>query len=936
MNKHVRKILIFFLSAALMFTDISIPVFSLQTTVTAYAGPFSFFGDLWKTIVEKIADFAIRKDALFPITPWFSDDGEDGDIPDSRNASAQILITILDEVTSKAYEYTYEKVKNDATSEGYDVDTTAQSYETGGNVLSSIDYAYILSVYSLAHPDNELTIGAFRQDMEKIIPQLITVDYTDAVTTQYEAVPFYKYEKVTVGTCEDRYVVVGYTPEWTDDQLVTHGGDPIYGWRHFKVNKDYYHIKKDENGEPLVDFMIFQEEGRLVTDYELQSVDIYRGYNSEHDTDTENYYLIGEGDGEEKNKRREFPVSREVDYGQVTATSFSNDDLWNILGIDKEEKYFIQMSEKTKQRDGASAKEPDFKDGPTNYEMAQFRYEMFTELYDVAISSAYVKYRAGLTQGEIEAYLDSLPAETSGNRRQVVKTALVMVGQLPYCNNGEDSKPGKPGYDEGWYDYSRCDASGRPSGLDSSGFVQWVFWTSGFTQTEVANLKTVSLISNRIEELTDKEKLKPGDIGLIKLSGSGDDTEKYNRVGIYLNEGKWIINSPDEGTVVITSGDDFSSFKLFSPRMEDDDLYTDEIIFYAGGTADIGGDSGSLYTIAQVCLQECDDESTGTLAVAECVKNRAVDQTEFSGVNTAWEVVTQKGQFESYSSGAYKKRQPTSGIMTRIKQVFSARLTVLNNPHVLYFVSRAYHSKHYGDPSDFRTAMDVFGEYGGNVYYIKSEYRGTTLSGGATFFANGKDVANLSIPDNGSSNPVVYMAQGNYDNVAYGSGTVSSCGCGIVSCAMAVSFCLGGTDRSKWVTPKQILETIKANTGSINTHYTSGEGSNHDIAVNVASYYGLEHSGFLSASSLTEADVLKRLRSGQVAVAVTHSSIFTKNGHFILLTGADSTGSIYVNDPNGSHSGYSYNRYSWSFLKKTDGERSSKGGIESVVFISKK
>ena len=947
--KRLKKIL--FCSVLLAFSGAVLPVTGGGPfPVTAYAGPLSFFGDMWQRIVNTISEGIIRKDAKYPVTSWY--DGEEingsGTLPDTRESSASMIIGIIDDAAAKAYDYHYSRIAEEAASLGYDTETTLESYESLGNVLGGIDYAYFLSVFSLRYPDNEITAARLRSDLEAVIPDLISIDYTGTETVQYEAVPWYRYEEVTVTVCSESYGIIGYeeeVPVDTDGDGIedgTEGGEPVYGYMHQPKEEEFYVIERDGNGDPVVDFMIYQEEGKEVPAYEPVSVRVFdpgADGDSECPVVEDEYYVIGEGD-DGSGMKRVYPVTQRTVYGKVSAVPFTNEGLWDILGIDRDEKFFHQMSEKTVDAAGHPAPAPEFDIGPTNYEMAQIRYEMFGELYPAALTAALTDYRAGLSAEEIRAYLDALPAGTSGNRRQVIKTALSVVNQLPYCNNGEDSKPGGPGYDPSWYDYSRCDGAGRPSGLDSSGFIQWVFWTAGFSEEEVACLRTASLISNKVEEIRDPAELKPGDIGIVTLAETSEKTEGYSRCGIFLGDGRWIVNSGEEGTVIVSTSENFGSLKVFSPRMEEDDLFTDEIVFHAAGTAGLGGDGSeaTLYTICQIILQECDDEKNGTLAVAECVKNRAVDRTEFAGVNTAWEVLTQKGQFEAYSSGAYRNRRPSESVMTRIRQVFDGKLTALNNVHVLYFVSKAYHEAHYGEPGNFRNRLSVFGCFGGNVYYIDPIYQGKNgvSTGTGIYTTAALDVGSYSIPANGSCNPVVYMAQGDFKDVAYGSGNVAGCGCGVVCCAMAVSYCTAGTERSRWTGPAAVLERIAAhNGGDRNAYYTWGAGSNHDIASAVADYYGLHHTGVIVPQSMTENEVLRRLRSGQVAVCSCGSGIFTDKGHFIMITGCDSRGFIYVNDPNGKHASYSGNGYTWNALISQTGSKSLRGNLTSMVFLWK-
>ena len=116
-----------------------------------------------------------------------------------------------------------------------------------------------------------------------------------------------------------------------------------------------------------------------------------------------------------------------------------------------------------------------------------------------------------LTFTEISEYLKLLPDDISRERKAVITYALQSVGKIPYYYGGKAKAPGYEG--NNFAVITPPDRKGRIiSGLDCSGWVNWVYWSSlGKIPT---NLGTSGLIyAGRAVSRSD---LKPGDI-IIRL-----------------------------------------------------------------------------------------------------------------------------------------------------------------------------------------------------------------------------------------------------------------------------------------------------------------------------------------------------------------------------------------------------------------------------------
>lgn len=136
--------------------------------------------------------------------------------------------------------------------------------------------------------------------------------------------------------------------------------------------------------------------------------------------------------------------------------------------------------------------------------------------------------------------------------REIISVAQSAIGEIPYYWGG---KATKPGHDNRWKTGEK--------GLDCSGFVQWVYWTT--TGNNLSGLSSTGNITNTQTEIT-REELKIGDLGVKFKGWSNTATNKINHVGIYAGkndkgEDIWIhCVGGDIGTVVCNN---YSGFTVF-------------------------------------------------------------------------------------------------------------------------------------------------------------------------------------------------------------------------------------------------------------------------------------------------------------------------------------------------------------------------------------
>lgn len=114
-----------------------------------------------------------------------------------------------------------------------------------------------------------------------------------------------------------------------------------------------------------------------------------------------------------------------------------------------------------------------------------------------------------LSLSSIREYLKLLPEDIAPERKAVITCALRSVGKIPYYYGG---KPSFPGLDGNNFASVRIpDSKGRVlSGLDCSGWVNWVYWTA--LGQRPSGQGTFDFVNTG--HSISKEELKPGDLAI--------------------------------------------------------------------------------------------------------------------------------------------------------------------------------------------------------------------------------------------------------------------------------------------------------------------------------------------------------------------------------------------------------------------------------------
>lgn len=805
---------------------------------------------LIKGIVSKVTD------AIHNFINFFTgNDTDDTEMVETLEDATQYCVDVIDEMLESAYEDAREEVQKLCEEKGYDYQTSIDSLGSEGGMFNTTNYAFIISTYSVTTDFNNVTIADFKSQLRKKLKITYTLSTEEKEKEEYDPVMIPKYEATTVRICVD---------EDEDEE-----GNTEHDYANITVYKKTDEVDKRPDG---TGYWISNLDGEEVTNYVPAT--LYP--NSGHDDDIlEDYYILGSTvDLAEKVLVK--PTVRTVKYADVTLSPFKNEDVYTMFDVDPDGIYM----------DGYET---------TNRQIIEARMRMIENIVNDILTTAHSSYGGqGLTQEEIEQYLANLPEGTSGNRKEVIKTALTLVGMVPYYYGG---KAHNTGWNDNWWSDCAPDLKGRTKwGLDCSGYVQWCFATAGFNGGSLDSALASTASISQLQYI-EKDDLLPGDIGLIYQGDS-------KHTGIYMGNDTW-IHCSSSGTVVISQNYNFPIYKRYHPsEMGQDNYYKNTISLYNNTSFSYSGDQ--WYFIAQVILQECSTNTEGTIAVAECIRYRCLSS---SFPNDPVSVLTQAKQFEAYSSGAYKKRMPTSDQIDLIKQVIGGTKSVLKDGRVLYFLSSSAHRSTFltGKSWLAKSGYNFFGEYGDNAFYYNPRLAKPDISLSVDVGSSSKVNAETKhIPNNSSNNGVVYFGQsasaggGEWARVPFGDADIGKSGCSVTCLSMVISYFRSGAASSGWVYPNDVVSMIQNKTGNYNYFHTSG-GQSWDIFRNVASWYGLKCSAIASNS------IILSLQQNRPVIMSCKPGEFTKKGHFIVITGIDSNGYCWVNDP--SHPEKSYKPY---------------------------
>lgn len=206
--------------------------------------------------------------------------------------------------------------------------------------------------------------------------------------------------------------------------------------------------------------------------------------------------------------------------------------------------------------DGSAASVGYYAGCPSNGKcMDQEKLPNYTNIeYKSILSTFYSSYSIATVEGDVSTVqvkgtqvCTNASTNFAATRAKIVSFALEQVGKIPYYEGGLASVAGYDGNDFGVT--TTDDGAGRTSkGLNSVGFVNWVYWS--VIDDNLGNTNSIDNILSQGFEVT-QDKLLMGDIGY-----SSDKTI----VGIYAGDNKWIMEDAVTGNVVAKPDDRMTMF----------------------------------------------------------------------------------------------------------------------------------------------------------------------------------------------------------------------------------------------------------------------------------------------------------------------------------------------------------------------------------------
>ena len=157
----------------------------------------------------------------------------------------------------------------------------------------------------------------------------------------------------------------------------------------------------------------------------------------------------------------------------------------------------------------------------------------------------------------LEDLLSTLPENTNVERKQVVETALSLVGKISYVFGG---KYNRLGWNNAWGNANAAEEGdkikiSRDDGLDCSGFVSWVFINALGDPSALRVIGNGSSNQWAHSETIGWDEGKPGDLAFYCAPGQ----RQYNHVGVIVavdDDGSYLVahcSSVQDG-VVVTDG----------------------------------------------------------------------------------------------------------------------------------------------------------------------------------------------------------------------------------------------------------------------------------------------------------------------------------------------------------------------------------------------
>lgn len=451
--------------------------------------------------------------------------GLDGNKPAEGITPAAVYAEMagaVSDVVDDGYNQSLARVEEIIEEGGYDYDLSMESLINYAQSSSGYDVSYILAAYSASMLQQNTKKEDMVSKLGNVAGSMFPVTSEEKQKEIVIPVTYYTYKPVTLTVVTNK--------------VKTGTVNGVAQYRYETAEKTYYLQDEAHTSDQPVEIDAYKS----VT----VSLPVYSG-GAVTGTMEETYY---EADG----KETVTPGTETVKYIECTIHPFDNTVIATAFGIDLDAAY------------------EQF--GITYGEAIQ---KMATALKMTLYGNTGNGQAVPLTDAELIAFVDR--QNCSAARKQVLTTALSLVGKVPYFWGGKSG----PGWNDEWNTPKLVTAAGsttsgtiRPYGLDCSGFTDWTYKTAmgislyGGTQTQWDNSFAISA-----------DQLLPGDLGFLAES----DGQGWNHVLIFAGYGEdgrrmWVHSSSGEGVVLNSPGYE-SSLSLRRPKDVDFDAPVPDNIY---------------------------------------------------------------------------------------------------------------------------------------------------------------------------------------------------------------------------------------------------------------------------------------------------------------------------------------------------------------------
>ncbi|MEA4915793.1 MAG: CHAP domain-containing protein [Christensenella sp.] len=203
-----------------------------------------------------------------------------------------------------------------------------------------------------------------------------------------------------------------------------------------------------------------------------------------------------------------------------------------------------------------------YEDMADEYNMSAQRRDFLYELMQPEFQRTFASMTGNVAFSDdslesLDALVETLPQDIAVDRKQVVETAVSLVGKVSYVFGG---KYNKLGWNNAWGNANEVQESenikiSKDFGLDCSGFVSWVFINATGDPTVLRAIGNGSSNQWAHSEAIGWDEGRPGDLAFLCAPGE----RQYNHVGIIVSvdeDGSYLVahcSSVQDG-VVVTDG----------------------------------------------------------------------------------------------------------------------------------------------------------------------------------------------------------------------------------------------------------------------------------------------------------------------------------------------------------------------------------------------